>query len=89
MKTTLEKEKKDRSITDDVMFYEIGQKGSLIPNIVEDESIGKIVSVTFCESMSGGQDEVNNMPRTLTLTKLEIINGELHKFTEKYHINLI
>jgi type IV secretory pathway TrbF-like protein len=87
MKTTLEKEKEDRAITEDVMFYEIGQKGGLMPLIVEDERIGQVVSVTFCESISGGQDQVNNMPRTLTLTKLEMIDGELHRFTAEYHIN--
>ena len=88
MKTTLEKEKEDRAITEGVMFYEIGQKGGLMPLIVEDERIGQVVSVTFCESISGGQDKVNNMPRTLTLTKLEMIDGELHRFTAEYHINL-
>jgi hypothetical protein len=88
MKTTLEKEKEDRAITEDVMFYEIGQKGGLIPHIVEDERIGQVVSVTFCENISGGQDQVNNMPKTLTLTKLEMIDGELHRFTAEYHINL-
>lgn len=87
MKTTLEKEKEDRAITGDVTFYEIGQKGSLIPHIVEDESSNQVVSVTFCESISGGQDQVGNMPRTLTLTKLEMIDGELHTFTAEYHID--
>jgi len=84
MKTNLEHEKQIRSIKNDVTFYEIGEKGSLIPQVVEDESKGKIVEVLFCESISGGADESNNMPNRLSLTKIKIIDGEMHSYKSEY-----
>ena len=88
METNLEHEKEIRSIENDVTFYEIGKKGSLIPMIIEDEKQGKITEVLFCESISGGADEVDNMPKSLTLTKLKIIDGKLNSFTAEYRITL-
>ena len=87
MKTSLEHEKEIRSIKNDVTFYEIGEKGSLIPMVIEDEKQGKITEVLFCESISGGGDELHDMPRQLSLTKLKMIDGELHTFAANYHIH--
>ena len=87
MKTSLEHEKEIRSIKNDVTFYEIGEKGSLIPMVIKDEQQGKITEVLFCESVSGGADELHDMPRQLSLTKLKMIDGELHTFTANYHIH--
>ena len=85
-KIDLENEKEIRSIKNDVTFYEIGEKGSLIPLVIEDETIGKIVEVLFCESISGGANQTNEMPNELSLTKLKMINGELHRFNARYKI---
>jgi len=85
MITSLEHEKEARLIKNDIPFHEIGEKGSLIPMVVEDK-YGIVREVLFCESVSGGQDESNHMPRRLSLTKLKIIDGQLHKFTANYFI---
>ena len=86
METNLEHEKEIRAIKNDVTFYEIGEKGSLIPMVIEDEKQGKIVEVLFCESISGGANEIDNMPKSLTLTKLKMIDGKLHSFMAEYQI---
>lgn len=87
MKTTIEKEKLDRAIQENVTIYEIAKKGSLIPFIVCDNyDENKVVEVLFCETISGGRDELNNMPRELSLIKLKLIDGELHRFTANYLI---
>ena len=86
MKTTLEQEKENRAIENDVTFYEIGCGGSLIPMVIQDENTEEITEVLFCESVSGGANELDNMPRELSLTKLKIIDGELHTFSSKYII---
>lgn len=86
METNLEHEKEIRSIKNDVTFYEIGEKGSLIPMVIEDEKQCKITEVLFCESISGGSDEIDNMPKSLTLTKLKMIDGKLHSFMAEYQI---
>ena len=80
MKTTLEIEKEKRGIKGDVTIEEIAQKGSLLPGFYVDEN-KKVVEVIFCESISGGADYINDMPKTLSLTRL-IENGEA--FTATY-----
>lgn len=84
METTLSKEKEVRNITENVTIEDIAKESSLIPMLVEDD--GEIKEVLFCESISGGADEIDNMPRSLTLTKLKIINGELHTFMANYFL---
>ena len=81
MKTTLEQEKEIRSIKDDISFYDIGKKENLIPMIIENDNT--ITEVLFCENISNS-NQFNNMPKELYLTKLKMINGELHTFKSKY-----
>ena len=87
MKTTLSKELENRSIYQNLTFNEIGEGGSLIPMVISDENTDEPVEVLFCESISGGQDEIDNMPRCLSLTKLIMIDGSLHTFSANYIYN--
>ena len=86
MKTTIEKERKDRGIEEEIDFISIGRKGSLIPRILVDDE-GNDTSVLFCESMSGGQDSTSNMPNRLSLTNLIEWNGKLYRFNADYKID--
>ena len=86
MKTTIEKERKDRGIEEEIDFISIGRKGSLIPRILVDDE-GNDTSVLFCESMSGGQDSTKNMPNRLSLTNLIEWNGKLYRFNAEYKID--
>jgi len=76
--TSIEHERKIRGLQLDdesIDIEQIAKNGSLIPAIYDDK--GKVVEVIFCESMSGGQDQKNHMPRTLTLTKLTSDNKKM------------
>lgn len=54
---------------------EIAKGGSLLPHIVDDK--GTVTQVTFCTSISGGQNELNGMPLSLNLVRYTWENGEL------------
>jgi hypothetical protein len=86
MKTTIEKERKDRGIEEEIDFIYLGIKGSLIPRVLVDDE-GNDTSVLFCESMSGGQDSTKNMPNRLSLTNLIEWNGKLYRFNADYKID--
>lgn len=84
--TTIEHEKEIRGRTENVTITDIAFKGSLIPQAINDEN-KEVVEVLFCETISGGADQVNNMPRTLILTKLKMIDGELFSTKASYVID--
>jgi hypothetical protein len=86
MKTTIEQELKDRWMSQSIKLEEIAKKGSLIPQIVVGHNFDDVVEVLFCESMAGGQRQHNNMPLDIQLTKLKMINGELHRFNGTYKL---
>jgi hypothetical protein len=85
MRTTIEKERQDRGIEEEINFISIGKKGSLIPRILVDDE-GNDTSVLFCEAMSGGADSTKNMPNHLSLTNLIEWNGKLYRFNADYKI---
>lgn len=47
---------------------------SILPLKVEDDE-GNLIEVTVCDSISGGADEVDGMPRRLTLTRYTASDG--------------
>jgi hypothetical protein len=40
--------------------------------------------ITICDSISGGAQEIDNMPRTISLVRLKLINGEWKEFRAEY-----
>jgi hypothetical protein len=80
MKTTLEHEKEIRGITGDVTLGDIALEGTLIPMLLVDDE-EELSEVIFCESISGGADYVDDMPRQLTLTRLTV---DGHKYEAQY-----
>ena len=85
MKTTLKKENKKRDLPGFLSIDEIANSASILPMKVATNY--ETVEATFCESISGGADEVDNMPRRLSLTRLKMIDGKLHTFTAEYIIS--
>jgi hypothetical protein len=51
---------------------------------VDDDN--KIVEITICDSISGGANEIDNMPKNLTLRKRKYINGKWQEFEALYRI---
>lgn len=85
MKTTIEKEVKDRLLPTGSTLESIAIDSTLLPlKVINDNN--ETVEVTFCEHISGGANEIHNMPKTLSLTRLKMIDGELHSFTAQYTI---
>ncbi len=85
MKTDLKKEKELRGIPKEyeVSIEQIAIKSSLLPLLIED-SKNIVKDVIFCESISGGKDTFNNMPKSLNLTRLTEEHNELNRFTSDY-----
>lgn len=76
--TTLEKEKANRGLSSDKYIntiHALSVKSSLLPSISVDTN-DNVVDTIFCESISGGQNYVNGMPSTLTLTRLEYVDSQ-------------
>ena len=86
MKTTLKQEIEKRELPSNLTLGEIAHPCSILPLKIYDRT-NETTEVTFCEMISGGADEVDNMPRTLSLTRLKMIDGELHTFTAEYIIS--
>lgn len=64
------------------------KKSGILPLEVYDQSKESLptTEVTICDSMSGGAQEVNNMPRLISLIRLKLINGEWKEFRANYVI---
>lgn len=86
MKTNLEQEVEKRNLPLESSLDDIALNATIIPLRVVDEN-NETCEIIFAESMSGGADEVENMPKSLTLTKLKMIDDELHTFTANYILN--
>lgn len=70
MKTNINHEREIRGIIEEASIEEIAS-GSLIPLMICDSNnIDKVLETIFCESISGGADYFNHMPKSLSLTKL-------------------
>ncbi len=57
----------------------------LLPLISFDD-YGNRVSITICDSMSGGANEINNMPRNITLKRKKLVNGVWKTYNALYRI---
>lgn len=42
------------------------------------------VEITICDGISGGAEEINHMPRKISLSRLKLINGEWKEFRAEY-----
>jgi hypothetical protein len=82
MKKSLEEVQKEFGVPREMGIEEIAKGGSLLPMIIEDK--GSVVETIQCVSISGGQNEINDMPAELTLVKHKWIDGELHEFSKRY-----
>jgi hypothetical protein len=60
-------------------------KSSILPLWIVDD-FGNRIEITICDSISGGANEIDNMPRNLTLKRKKIINGVWHTFYALYQI---
>lgn len=69
--TNLQKEKELRGflISDDISFEDLAHNGSVIPAIIESE-MGTISEIIIADAMSGGANYKNNMPVSVTLTRI-------------------
>jgi len=84
--TTIEYERKIRGASKSASIESLAKDGSLLPQIVGDYL--EATEVTFCELMSGGQDQVKAMPRMLELTKLRWVEGSLKRYSGIYNIGV-
>ncbi len=82
MKKTLEQVQKEFGVPMEMGIEQIAKGGSLLPMIIDDKGI--VVETISCSSISGGQNEIDNMPKELSLVKLKWIDGELHEFSKRY-----
>jgi len=61
------------------------KNSGLLPLVVGDEN-NKISEITICDSISGGVNEINHMPKTFTLKRRKIVNGVWQEFSALYEI---
>ena len=61
------------------------KNSGLLPLVVGDEN-NKISEITICDSISGGANEINHMPKTLTLKRRKFLNGVWQEFDALYKI---
>lgn len=86
MKTSFWKEREIRALDENATLEDIARCGVIPLFVVSDNNPCEVTEATFCESISGGKNEVDNMPKKLSLTRLKLVNGKLHKFEANYKI---
>lgn len=84
MKTSLEKIQEDFGCPIEIGLEGIAKAGSILPRIVVLGNNEVVTEVTLCDSISGGADEMFNMPRRLSLVRYKYIDGILHEFRGTY-----
>lgn len=84
MKTSLEKIQEDFQVPIEIGLEGIAKGGSVLPSITTVGSNEVVTEVTLCDSISGGADEIFNMPRRLSLVRYKYIDGTLHEFRGEY-----
>jgi len=84
MKTSLEKIQEDFQVPIEIGLEGIAKGGSVLPSIATIGSNEIVTDVILCDSISGGADEMFNMPRKLSLVRYKYIDGILHEFRGTY-----
>lgn len=84
MKTSLEKIQEEFGCPIEIGLEGIAKAGSILPRIAVVGSNEVVTEVTLCDSISGGADEIFNMPRRLSLVRYKYIDGSLHEFRAEY-----
>lgn len=64
---------------------DIGLGGGLLPQILSDNE-DEVVEILYCDMISGGKEDINNLPKNISLTKVENIDGELHEYVGLYQL---
>ncbi len=61
------------------------KRSCILPMVVVDDQ-GEICEITICDSISGGANEINNMPRNISLQRKKLVNGVWKTYNALYRI---